>query len=274
MSHHSSYSLKCVGEKYIPPLCLMKAEVSWMSIMREKRSYEERMLRRIKGTLNKLTVAKYKLLRTQLLTPLIFEKALAEPMFCPLYDFLCSEISGYLPPFLSDKPQGKEITFRRILLNCCKELFECEREDMKAQQFRQRIMVGSFNQYLGWRWNLGFIKIYVTHFIVIQLVEENDVDRNVEAVCLLLNATGKNMDDLRDKALKKKELLNASPNEHPGSNETCFSWLKDILTTHPQHETRLKFMINDLLEFRANNWVDLTHNKGKEKSIPELISAS
>ncbi|MCL7047187.1 hypothetical protein MKW94_023421 [Papaver nudicaule] len=244
-----------VGEKYIPPYCLMKAEDSWMSIVREKRSYEERMLRIIKGILNKLTVAKYKLLRTQLLTPLIFEKALAEPMFCPLYTL------------------GKEITFRRILLNCCKELFECEREDMKAQQLRQRIMVGSSNQDLGWRWNLGFIKymcdllkqenivsLKVTHFIVIQPVEENDVDRNVEAVYLLLNATGKNMDELRDKASKKKELSNASPNEHPGSNETCFSWLKDILTTHPQDETRLKFMISDLLEFLANIWVDLRHN--------------
>ena len=55
---------------------------------------------------------------------LIFDKAVLEPTFCPLYAQLCSDLNEKLPPFPSDEPGGKEITFKRILLNNCQEAFE------------------------------------------------------------------------------------------------------------------------------------------------------
>lgn len=55
---------------------------------------------------------------------LIFDKAILEPTFCPMYAQLCSDLNAKLPPFPSDKPGGKEITFKRVLLDNCQEAFE------------------------------------------------------------------------------------------------------------------------------------------------------
>jgi translation initiation factor 4G len=41
-----------------------------------------------------------------------------------MYALLCSDLNEKLPPFPSDEPGGKEITFKRILLNNCQEAFE------------------------------------------------------------------------------------------------------------------------------------------------------
>lgn len=55
---------------------------------------------------------------------LIFDKAVLEPTFCPMYAELCSDINDKLPTFPPEKPGGKEITFKRVLLNICQEAFE------------------------------------------------------------------------------------------------------------------------------------------------------
>lgn len=41
-----------------------------------------------------------------------------------MYALLCSDLNAKLPPFPSDEPDGKEITFKRALLNNCQEAFE------------------------------------------------------------------------------------------------------------------------------------------------------
>jgi translation initiation factor 4G len=53
---------------------------------------------------------------------LIFEKAVLEPTFCPMYAQLCSDLKNKLPVF--PEPGGKDITFKRVLLNNCQEAFE------------------------------------------------------------------------------------------------------------------------------------------------------
>ena len=55
---------------------------------------------------------------------LILEKAVFEPTFCPMYAQLCSDLNEKLPTFPTEEPGGKEITFKRVLLNNCQEAFE------------------------------------------------------------------------------------------------------------------------------------------------------
>ena len=55
---------------------------------------------------------------------LIFDKAVLEPTFCPMYAELCSDINDKLPTFPPEEPGGKEIAFKRVLLNICQEAFE------------------------------------------------------------------------------------------------------------------------------------------------------
>lgn len=57
---------------------------------------------------------------------LIFDKAVLEPTFCPMYAQLCSELNEAIPAFPPQEPDGKEITFKRILLNICQVAFEGE----------------------------------------------------------------------------------------------------------------------------------------------------
>lgn len=41
-----------------------------------------------------------------------------------MYAQLCSDLNEKLPPFPSEEPGGKPITFKRVLLNICQEAFE------------------------------------------------------------------------------------------------------------------------------------------------------
>lgn len=55
---------------------------------------------------------------------LIFEKAVFEPTFCQMYAQLCFELSESLPSFPPEETGGRDITFKRVLLNNCQEAFE------------------------------------------------------------------------------------------------------------------------------------------------------
>ncbi|KAI3867278.1 hypothetical protein MKW98_001712 [Papaver atlanticum] len=271
-----------------PPPCLSKAELPWMRTMgKENLSSEECVLRKVRGVLNKLTVEKYKLLRSQLIhsgitTPyllrqvasLIFNRAVMEPTLCPLYAFLCFELCQYLPSFPPDEPGGKEVRFMRILMKYCQEAFEGE--NMMAAEIKQQILTGASNQDLECRYkerrrNLGNIQficelskqkrvfLRIVHFMLKHLVEQNDGAVNVEAVCLLLNTVGKQLDEFS--------------NESRFVNDTYFVRLEEMLNTHTLLETRLKYVIRDVLDLRSNNWVHPRH-KVKDKTISELIRCS
>ena len=53
----------------------------------------------------------------------MFEKAVSEPTFCPMYAQLCSYLNKKLPSS-PQETDGKEISFTSVLLNNCHEVFE------------------------------------------------------------------------------------------------------------------------------------------------------
>ncbi|CAM0879851.1 unnamed protein product [Alopecurus aequalis] len=91
----------------------------------------------VKGILDKLTPEKFDLVKDQLIEAgitrddiledvitVMFEKAVSEPTFCPMYAQLCSYLNKKLPSTPPEEPDGKEIAFTSILLNNCHEVFE------------------------------------------------------------------------------------------------------------------------------------------------------
>lgn len=52
-----------------------------------------------------------------------------------MYALLCSDLNAKLPQFPADEPGGKQITFKRVLLNICQEAFEGA--DKMRQEIRQ-----------------------------------------------------------------------------------------------------------------------------------------
>lgn len=231
----------------------------------------------------------------------IFEKTLFEPKFSDMYAELCSRLDTTLQPILSKKSDpNDQLNFRRILLNNCKEEFvrfansskpteptskgdqsdsgdksgddsksstvdeekageEADIDkleaDLRASNAKRRMLANV--RFIGELFLKDLISETIIHKQCIQkllqLALETKEEDVLEAMCKLISKTG----------AKLSANVNAK-----GHIERYFQLLVQ-LSRDQKVPARIRFMIQDLLEQRDNDW-KVRREEAGAKTIAEI----
>uniref|UniRef100_A0A672ZTX1 Eukaryotic translation initiation factor 4 gamma 1 n=1 Tax=Sphaeramia orbicularis TaxID=375764 RepID=A0A672ZTX1_9TELE len=278
---------------------LNKAEKAWKPSMKKanrNRASEETeendaehlktqdLFKRVRSILNKLTPQKFQQLMKQVteltidteerlkgVIDLTFEKAISEPDFSVAYANMCRCLMGLRVP-TTDKP-GTTVNFRKLLLNRCQKEFEKDKDDDEIFEKKQKELEAEEKQRLteeleeakdkARRRSLGNIKFIgelfklkmltevIMHDCIVKLLKNHD-EESLECLCRLLSTIGKDLD-----------FEKAKPRMDQYFNQ-MEKIIKERKTT-----SRIRFMLQDVLDLRRNNWVPRRGDQGP-KTIDQI----
>uniref|UniRef100_A0A3Q2WW15 Eukaryotic translation initiation factor 4 gamma 1 n=1 Tax=Haplochromis burtoni TaxID=8153 RepID=A0A3Q2WW15_HAPBU len=278
---------------------LNKAEKAWKSSVKKSprsRGAEEvdesepeqiktqELFKRVRSILNKLTPQKFQQLMKQVteltidteerlkgVIDLTFEKAISEPDFSVAYANMCRCLMG-LRVEIPDKP-GATVNFRKLLLNRCQKEFEKDKDDDEIFEKKQKELEAEEKQRLleeleeakdkARRRSLGNIKFIgelfklkmltevIMHDCIVKLLKNHD-EESLECLCRLLSTIGKDLD-----------FEKAKPRMDQYFNQ-MEKIIKERKTT-----SRIRFMLQDVLDLRRNNWVPRRGDQGP-KTIDQI----
>ncbi|RCH83080.1 hypothetical protein CU098_001689, partial [Rhizopus stolonifer] len=243
---------------------------------------QEYITRKVNGLLNKLTLEKFDTIAPQIfdyvrqsakeedgqslhtVMQLVFEKACDEPAFANMWARLCSYMYNSMTDDIRDtslldenqKPSSGVLLFRKYLFNRCQQEFEKGwKVNMPEVDEIDGIMTDEYYAAVkAKRQGLGLIQFIGELFKMEMLSERimyscmtrlcNDPshagDEEAESLCKLLTTIGKALDD-RPKTAKWVDVVTLR--------------MKNEMINSPKLSSRIKFMIQDLLDLRKDKWV-------------------
>ncbi|MBN3306342.1 IF4G1 factor, partial [Amia calva] len=214
--------------------------------------------------------------RLQGVMELIFEKAISKPNFSATYANMCQCLLRFKVP-TTDKP-GEKVTFRTLLLNRCLKEFEMEEDGDEVFKKKQKMLDASLvkngeerqrlrdelqeAKHKAQRRSLGHIKFFGELFKVKMLTEAmmhacifkllKNHEESLECLCQLLSTIGKDLD-----------LETAKPRM-----DQYFSQMEQMIRER-KTSTRIRFMLQDVLDLRRDNWVPRRGDQGP-KTIDQV----
>jgi translation initiation factor 4G len=224
------------------------------------------------GILNKLTFENFKVLLEKIkllkinteesliiIIDLIFEKSILEPKFSKVYACICNELL-YLKVF--SEQSNNYITFKRLLIDRCrmhfynslpeeinisrKNLNECidtKKKELKNLLREKNIdikfkYIGNIN-FIGELYKINILSIDIMIRCISYLIKDESNEDKLEFLCKLLIIIGKDMEN------NNNYILN-----------DIFDKLQNIIYHVPKKPSnRIKFMIQDLIDFRNRKWI-------------------
>ncbi|XP_057318167.1 eukaryotic translation initiation factor 4 gamma 3-like isoform X3 [Microplitis mediator] len=238
------------------------------------------LYKKVRSVLNKLTPQKFETLVNQVRTleidseeklqgviDLVFEKAIDEPNFSVAYALMCKELA-LIKVASSQKKSPQEpdnnVNFRKLLLTRCqmefekntadeaerstkvKEIEECSDPDKKkdlvlALQNSDRLMrmksVGNI-RFIGELYKQEMLTANIMNKCIKHLLDNSDED-NIECLCKLLTTIGK-IFELKANLSGYFNILSDLASNHKGNSKIS---------------SRVRFMIQDVIDLRRNNWI-------------------
>jgi len=251
---------------------------AWRPTVGQTATDLERAVKQIRGILNRLAPEKFERLFQQLLEvvttaetlrktiTLVFEKAVSEPSFTFLYVDLCMGLSKELPEFPPPAGETKPIAFRKVLLNTCHDEFESARQERLAQRARgaagedpdeadrrvKQRMIGTVRLIAHL-----YLKGEVPQWVMSELVQDllhppkgqaTDED-DVETLCEMFAVAGKALEERAQDGGGKD-----GKGSEKAKVERHFKRLAE-LSQDKSLSSRVRFLVRDILDLRANKWV-------------------
>uniref|UniRef100_A0AAV2J0Z0 Eukaryotic translation initiation factor 4 gamma 1-like n=1 Tax=Knipowitschia caucasica TaxID=637954 RepID=A0AAV2J0Z0_KNICA len=280
---------------------LNKAEKAWKpSAKKPARRVEEaesddpdqqktqELFKRVRSILNKLTPQKFQQLMKQVteltidteerlkgVIDLTFEKAISEPDFSVAYANMCRCLMG-LKVQATDQP-GATVNFRKLLLNRCQKEFEKDKDDDEIFEKKQKELDAAGNdeekqrlteeledakdkarrrslgniKFIGELFKLKMLTEVIMHDCIVKLLKNHD-EESLECLCRLLSTIGKDLDF--EKAKPRMDQY--------------FNQMEKIIKER-KTSSRIRFMLQDVLDLRWNNWVPRRGDQGP-KTIDQI----
>ncbi|CAH2300952.1 eukaryotic translation initiation factor 4 gamma 1 isoform X1 [Pelobates cultripes] len=246
----------------------------------------QELVRKVRSILNKITPQTFQHLTKQVkdlsihteyqlkgVVEVIFEKAVAEPHFAVVYASMCNWLMMLEVP-TEDNPE-ESITFRRLLIRLCQKEFEkVENGNEKTEKLQKELDAATSPRekallkdelsdacnkarrryqgnikFIGELFKLKFLSEDTMKDCLMKLLNRNS-EESIECICILLTTTGKSLENGQCRL------------------DNYISKI-DIFIKNQKTSSRIRFLVQDMMELRKNNWVP-RHTPQGPKTIEQI----
>lgn len=260
----------------------------------------EELIKQFRSILNKLTpenfstlVEKLKVLhidtvdRLDTCISLVFEKAITEPNYASSYAILCKQVADvFIVPLDPNNTQQKAVFKKRLISQCQREfekhrdnelikntaerlkMIEDEEDLVKKEEMKQEFYFESTKvrkravgtvHFIGELYKIEMLTSKIMRLCITHLLDSSMCsEETLECLCKLLDTVGKRLEKLDANKVDLSE---------------CFATLEKLADKKNPIgiSSRIRFMIQDVIELRLNNWTPRRiHKENKPLTMDEI----